>query len=125
MSKINKTTQKIKKKDIYTLLLFALYKLKEVPEYSALSELIYILDEDSLLKLCEYFGGSTITIPKVEELESIVYALLLYQYINIDGLPMDTALLKLSVEDIYLAQVKSTYVKLCEIIKKYNIQVEN
>ena len=34
--------------DIYSMMLFALYKLNNVPEYSTLSELVYILDKDSL-----------------------------------------------------------------------------
>jgi hypothetical protein len=49
-----------------------------VPDYMVLSELVYVLDKDNLLKLCEYFGGSTIKIPTIKELESIVYSLLLY-----------------------------------------------
>ena len=76
-----KTTQELnnlKSQDIYSLILFALYKLREIPEYSTLSELAYIVDKENLLKLCEYFGGTTIHIPTIDELESILYSLLLY-----------------------------------------------
>ena len=52
-------------------------KIKDLPEYSTLSELAYILDKKSLLKLCEYFGGITMTIPTIEDLENLTKSLLL------------------------------------------------
>ena len=52
--------------DIYSIILFIIFKIKKLPEYAALSELVYVLDKDSLLKLCEYFGGTTIKIPTIE-----------------------------------------------------------
>ncbi len=76
---------KLRDTDIYSLILFSLYKLKDIKEYSTLSELAYILDKESLLKLCQYFGGLTIKIPTISELETLVYALVLYQKVNIDG----------------------------------------
>ena len=69
--------------DRWSLILFVLYKLKNIPEYSTISELAYVLDKDNLLKLCEYFGGITIKIPTVDELELLIYSLVLYQYVNI------------------------------------------
>ena len=74
----------LKEKDLYTLLLFVLYKTKDIPEYSTLSELAYLLDKNSLLTLCEYYGGLTITIPTITELEMILNALLLYQKVDIE-----------------------------------------
>ena len=70
--------------DIYSLMLFALYKTNELPEYSSLSQLSYILDKDNLLKLCEYFGGTTIRIPTVSELELLLNSLLVYQLVDIE-----------------------------------------
>ena len=71
----------LRDKDLYSLVLFALFKLRDIPEYSALSELAYILDKDNMLKLCEYFGGLTLKIPTIEELEGILYSLVLYQQV--------------------------------------------
>ena len=76
--KIKTEIAKLKEMDVYSLMLFALYKIKDIPEFSTLSEMAYVLDKDNLLKLCEYFGGLTIKIPTVEELQSIIYALVLY-----------------------------------------------
>ena len=81
MSKLNNEISKLNEKETYSLILFALFKLMNIPEYSTLSELVYILDKETLLKLCGYFGGLTIKIPTIQELESIVYSLILYQYL--------------------------------------------
>lgn len=70
--------------ELYTLSLFTLWKLQDIPEYAATSELMYILDKDSLLKLVEYYGGRTIAIPTQDDLRVVMYTLLLYQYINVD-----------------------------------------
>ena len=83
---INKELNNLKSTNIYSLMLFAMYKLINIPEYSTLSELVYILNKDDFLNLCEYFGGTTIKIPTIHELKSLTYALLLYQYVNIDNI---------------------------------------
>ena len=43
-SNIIKALEELDKRDIYSLILLILYRLKEIPEYSTLSELVYILD---------------------------------------------------------------------------------
>ena len=113
---------KLKKTDVYSLILFALFKLRDIPEYSTLSELAYVLDKDNLLKICEYFGGLTIKIPTIEELESIVYSLVLYQYVNLDNMNYDDAIKIIGHESCDLRRVKSDYNKLCKILERYNIQ---
>ena len=65
----------LKDADLYSLMLFALYRMTDIPEYSSLSQMAYVLDKDNLLNLCEYFGGQTITIPTTKDLESLIYSL--------------------------------------------------
>lgn len=60
MSRVKKELSNIKELDIYSLILFALFKLRDIPDYLALSELVFLMDKKELLKLCEYFGGMTI-----------------------------------------------------------------
>lgn len=105
--------------DIWSLMLFTLYKIKDLPEYSPISELAYILDKDNMLKLCEYFGGLTIKIPTIDELEEIVYALVLYQYVNIDGMEYDEAVKLLGEKSSNLRNIKSGYLKVCEVLNNY------
>ena len=68
---ITKGLNNLKEQDWYSMALFCLYKLIEVPEYSSLGELPYVLDKENLLNLCEYFGGQTIKIPMRARCESL------------------------------------------------------
>ena len=108
--------------DIYSLSMFALYKLINVPEYCTISELPYILDKENTLRFCQYFGGRTIKVPTLEELHSIMNILLLYEYVNIEGKSYDEAIKLIGFESRELRKVKSIYSKLCNILNDYNIK---
>lgn len=110
----------LKTADIYSLMLFALYKMTDAPEYSALSQLAYLLDKDSLLKLCEFYGGLTITIPTIDELENVLYALLLYQEVDVEHKDYDESLEKLHRKDLPIDTIESTYISVKDILKNYN-----
>ena len=118
--KIKEELEKLKSVDIYSLIMFALFKLRDIPEYSTLSELVYLIDRESLLKLCEYFGGMTISIPTIDELESLVYSLLLFQYVDIDKMEYDDAIKLIGYKSSDLRKVKADYVKLKELLSKYD-----
>lgn len=119
---IKKDLTTLKDVDIYSLSMFALYKLIDIPEYSAISELPYILDKKNMLKLCEYFGGRTIRIPSVDELNSLMNLLLLYQYVNIEGMDYQDAIKLIGYNSRELRKVKSIYNKLCNILSDYDIK---
>ena len=120
MGLINKELTNLKDSDIMSFILFALFKLKETNEYSALSELAYILDKTNLINLCEYFGGLTITIPTIEELETLINALLLYKYIDIDKM-LESEALALVRDTIDLKSTKRCYGKIRELLNNYSI----
>lgn len=123
---INKTDiTTLKDIDIYSLSMFVLYKLTEIPEYSAISELPYVLDRDNMLRLCEYFGGRTIRIPTTDELYSLMNILLLYQYVNIEHIPYDSAVEIIGYESKELRKVKKVYTKLCATLSQYKIQARD
>ena len=108
--------------DIYSLILFIIYKLQDIPEYAVLSELCYLLDGSNLTRLLTYFAGKTITIPTEEEFATMTNALLLYQYINIDGMTLVDAQAKL--EDItpkQLDKITELYLQILPIMRQYNI----
>lgn len=112
----------LKQADVYSLVLFALYQIKEIPEYTTLSELAYILDKDNLFNLLDYFGGTTIKIPTKRELQTIINALLIYQSVKLEKCTFTVALNKLSdVDSLQLKEIKSIYGKLCDILDKYYI----
>ena len=113
---------KLKEVDTWSLVLFTLFKMRDVPEFSALSELVYILPKDSLLSLCKYYGGSQIKIPTIEELEDLVYALLLYEYVDIEKMPYDDAIKLIGFKSSELRKVRANYLKICEVLDKYEFQ---
>ena len=47
--------EELKATDIYSMMLFALYKIKDIPEYSTLSGLVYILNKESTRGGCICF----------------------------------------------------------------------
>ena len=49
-----------------------------------LPELVYLLDEQSLVNLITYFAGETITIPKASVLKDQLYGVLAYYYSDIE-----------------------------------------
>lgn len=111
--------QKLKESDIYSLSMFVLYKLTNVQEYSIMGELPYILNKDSLLNFCKYFGGRTIKVPTLEELYNIMHIILLYQYVKIDGIPYDVAVEKIGFKVSELKKVKTSFIELCKILNNY------
>ena len=121
MGLIKTKISNLKEADIYSILLFALAKLRDIPEYSALSELSFILDKQSLVKLCQVFGGLTIKIPTLSELEDISYALLLYQYVDINKIKLDDAFKLLETSDINIRTIKDTYFKIKDLLAEYEI----
>lgn len=115
----------LRDKDLYSLVLFALFKLRDIPEYSALSELAYILDKDNMLKLCEYFGGLTLKIPTIEELEGILYSLVLYQQVQIEGHTYDEAVNLLGKRAGDMRKIKSDYDGLVKVLSEYQFEGRN
>ena len=122
MSTLRNDLDKLKMSDTFSFILFVLYKLRDIPEYSAISELAYLLDKESLLNLCEYFGGLSIRIPTIDELESIINSLILYQYVNIDGYSYDEAIKLIGFDSFQLRKIKKDYNKICHILSEYSLQ---
>ena len=108
--------------DIYSLMLFILYKIQDLPEYAVLSELCYLLDGSNLTRLLTYFAGKTITIPTEEEFVTLTNALLLYQYVNLENSSLADAQMKLNVSGKkQLENITNLYLKILPIINSYNI----
>ena len=92
MKNIYSEINKFKTKDIYSLMLYILYKISDDPQYSTLSQLSYILNKEDLLKLCSYYGGLTIKIPSIDELELILNALFVFYEVDIQKQDMTKTL---------------------------------
>ena len=116
---ITENLKKMKKTDLYSLVLFALYKMRDIPDYRVLSELVYILDRDSLLRLCEYFGGNEIRIPTLDDLEITLYCLLVYESVQ-SGKSFETAIGELNLNNKTQKDVRDTYSDLADVLREYN-----
>ncbi len=102
--------------EIYTLVLFALYKMTKLPEYSVLSELFFVMDRKTLLKLCAIFGGETIKIPTIEELAILLSALHLYQKIDIEKKPLKEAIKDCNIKREHVDIVLDTYEQFANLL---------
>ncbi len=123
--RIKEDLTRLNEVDTYSLILFVLYKLKDIPEYSAISELAFVLDKTNLLRLCEYFGGLTLRIPTVDELEEIVHSLLLYQYVDIDNMSFDDALKLLGDKSADIRIIRKNYNKIKQLLENYTFTHES
>ena len=108
--------------DIYSLMLFVLFKVQEIPEYAVISELCYLLDGANMTRLLTYFAGRTVKFPTESDLAVVTNALLMYQYINLDGDTFVSAQNKLGkLTKKEMDKVTDIYVQLLPIMKQYNI----
>lgn len=125
VNKITAALQNLSKNDIYSLMLFTLFKLKDDPKYSTLSELCYILDGDNLTRFLKYFGGLTIKIPTLRDMRLLTQTLLLYQYVNIDeNVDFKKALEAVCGDEFTADEVKESYSKLLEVVSEYSFNRE-
>lgn len=112
----------LKVNDIYSLMLFAMYKMKDIPEYATLSELSYVLKKDSLLNFFEYFGGTTITVPTISEFKTVITAMLLYQYVKVENIEFNKAVKMIDLEENKLKDVKHCFCVIGDILDKYDFR---
>ena len=119
---IKKSLDSLHLSDIYSLMLFICYKIQDIPDYAILSELCYLLDGANLTRLLTYFAGKTVTFPTEEEFAVLSKALLLYQYVSIDGQSLTEAYSKLGeMTAKQKEKVTDLYLKIIPIMKQYNI----
>ena len=101
-------------------MLIALFILYVTSDYSSLRLLSYILDKENLLKLCQFYGGTTIYIPKIEELEDMLNALLMYQKVDIENMDIEEYLKQLKNKIGNTKYVQKNYGVVKDILKNYN-----
>ena len=119
---IKKNLDNLHLSDIYSLMLFILFKVREIPEYAVVSELCYLLDGANMTRLLTYFAGKTVTFPTESEMAIVTNALLMYQYINIDGESFTAAQNKLQgLSKKEKDKVTELYLEILPIMRQYNI----
>ncbi len=123
---IYESLAQLNKKDTTSLLLFTLWKLKESPEYGALSELCYVLDGDNLSKFLSYYGGMTLKVPTLKEFRLLVQALQVFQFVNLDSTyTLDEAIAVAAGEEFSKEELAQAYLKIVEVTKEYEFNRED
>lgn len=121
-SNILKSLEELEQPDIYSLLLFSVYKLYDIPEYSTLSELVYTLDKQNLFNFLSMYGGMTIKVPTMQELQKMLDALLLYQLINFENMESKDALKQFNHIAYSQKELVERYKTLEEVLSQYSFK---
>lgn len=93
----------------FQYLLQLLPPLEDTPEFANLPELFSIIGAKSLITLCKYAGGETITIPTLEQLSQDIDALQNYYdvYIShkksVEEIPAELIPLVMKIKAVYQA----------------------
>ncbi len=124
-TRIAEELNSLNKEDIYSLMLFTMYKIKDNPDYLTLIELCYILDGDNLNKFLRYFGGMTITVPESKDLRLMLQALRLYQFVNLEKGSFEEGLKGSVTEEFSADEIKGFYTKICEVVSEYDFTRDN
>lgn len=111
----------LNRQDIYSVATALLYMLKDNPKYKSISELFYLTDYDSFIRLIKYFGGQTIQIPTFEELDEVLRMLLVYQYSEVEELPWKEVLDKTGIPAEESLSVRSKLIALKKFLGEYKI----
>lgn len=114
----SKDLDNLKEEDLYSIILYAIYKCTNEDKYSTISELIYTVDKDSLLNLCSIFGGMTIKIPTIKELKLYTNALLVYSK-TLKGYNFNDAFKETGLDSSLKKDVANIYNVLVNIIENY------
>ena len=117
---ISEILSNFKKQDVYSLMLSFLYDLRQVPEYTLLSELCYALDKESLFNMINAFDGQKIQIPTKKEFSEVLQILMLYQYYVVEGRPWKDALAEAHIDSSSGKAAHNKIEKMKELLTKYN-----
>lgn len=83
MNKVKDDLYNLTGKDMLSLVMFVLFKIREIPDLAVLSQLAYLIDETSFMRIVKYFGGQSITFPTYEEVQKVFKVLLIYEEVEL------------------------------------------
>jgi hypothetical protein len=118
---VHKHLDSLNNMQTYTLALFALYNFRQDSGYLVSSELACILDKDNFIKIVQHFGGTTIKIPTIDDINLMVKALLLYEMVDIEGNDFEQTVNTISKDsNISVYNLTKVYDSLCDTMSCYN-----
>ena len=113
------------KQDTFSVLLSAIYASEADEGYRMLSDLMICLDNRNFKKFLALFEGQTLKIPTINQLASMLQAMLLYAYLDVEKLKESEAYAKAGVPHPGPARTAAVeeYKKFKSILKSKNIQI--
>ena len=114
------------KKDTFSFILSAIYASEADSDYMLLADLIYLLNEKEFKRFMGLFEGQTLKIPTIRQLNDMLGALMLYTYVDVEGMSLKHALKELGyqLEDNDNKDIgPAEYVKLKSLIKEKKIEI--
>jgi len=102
-----------------SLIMFVLFRIKDVPEMGPLSRLVYLVGEEEFIKIIKYFGGQTVTFPTKEEFNRLTKTLLLYNNVELENGKLSEEIEKLGVDDSEKEKVLGLYKSVKEVMQNY------
>lgn len=111
-------------KGVLSLLLFTYFKSVNSVTTSAISELPYTLEYDDFYIFCERFGGETIKIPTIAEVNDVTLALTLYKNVNLKGKSFSGELNKIK-SNVSSVVIKSLYTKIVNLLSNYEFNINS
>lgn len=118
---INRDLSRMSQSDIYSIVCELLYTIKDDPKYSILSELVYLLDQKSFINFIKYFGGTTISIPTLEDFRKTIKIIQLYYYFNIENLSWREALEKSGFERLETRSAQKQLMQFTDILNNIKL----
>ncbi len=117
----DKELQKLGQSDVYAVVCETLFALRDVPSYSIMSDLAYLLDKDSFTNLVKYFGGSLIQIPTIDEFKKTIRVILLHQYFNIENMSWRESLVKAGYERSETRQAQKQLMQFSNVLESIKV----
>lgn len=118
---IDRDLSRMSQSDIYSIVCELLYTIKDDPKYSILSELVYLLDQKSFINFIKYFGGTTISIPTLEDFRKTIKIIQLYYYFNIENLSWREALEKSGFERLETRSAQKQLMQFTDILNNIKL----
>ena len=102
--------------DVYSMLLYMLFRLKDDPKYSTLSMLVWALDKESLLNFLRLFDGQEIKVPDMKDLMTVITVLQLYHMVNLNGMELEEAISRVVTDEIPHNELMELYARACNVM---------
>lgn len=107
--------------DTYGILCSFLYDLKQIPKYSTISEMCYMMKPEDLKKFLTYFAGRTVTFPTKDEFNEAMQTLKLYQYYRVENRPWKECVILAGFDSGHGKKAKNLLAELEKTLETYNI----